>query len=213
MTSIKELRSKIERKKGRKEQIEKDIAYQQGRIAGLEAESLAAEQARTILQFIAQQTQQQIQVKFGHLVDLAQSMVFPRPYKLQFDFVPRRGRTEADLYLVRDERQTLPGFESGGGAVDIAGFALQAASLMIYRKRKNPGTRPVLLLDEPFKHLKGEEANCRAIEMVKLIAEHTGLQIIMVSDERAARSDIVAGADKVFNVSTDDNGVSLIAEV
>jgi ABC-type thiamine transport system ATPase subunit len=61
-----------------------------------------------------------------------------------------------------------------------------------------PHTRNVILLDEPFKHLKGQDANLRVLEMVREISKKLNLQIIMVSDERIPREDIIANADKVF---------------
>jgi hypothetical protein len=210
MISAKELRYAIERKKGSRDKTEKDMQTKRQEVLDLQTELDAAKEARTILQLIAQQTQQQVQIKFGKLVDLAQNIVFPRPYKIEFDFVPKRNRMETDLYFVRDDRRTMPGYESGGGAVDIGGFALQASSLMLHRKLKSPNTQAVLVLDEPFKHLKGETANKRAIEMVKTLSQHTGIQVIMVSDERAAREDIIAGADRVFLITQNDENESQI---
>ena len=67
-----------------------------------------------------------------------------------------------------------------------------------------------MLLDEPFIRLKGEDANRRALAIVKEISKSLGLQIIMVSDERVSREDIIANADRVFRITQDRSGMSRI---
>jgi len=68
----------------------------------------------------------------------------------------------------------------------------------------SPRNRACIWLDEPFKHLKGAEANKRALAMLKEICRPRpernwpGLQIIMIADERASREDIQEVADKLF---------------
>lgn len=48
--------------------------------------------------------------------------------------------------------------------------------------------------------------------MMHSVSQELGLQIITVSDERAPREDIVAGADKVFEVTKKD-GESKVKEL
>jgi DNA repair exonuclease SbcCD ATPase subunit len=122
--------------------------------------------------------------------------VFPNPYELKVEFIQRRNKTECDLYFVREGHKVDPLTASGVGAVDIASFALRIASWSM----KKPRTRNVILLDEPFKHLKGKDANHRVLNMINEISKRMGLQIIMVSDERIPKEDIIAAADRVFEV-------------
>jgi len=89
---------------------------------------------------------------------------------------------------------------SGLGAADVAAFSLRGASLSMAGK-----FRRVLLLDEPFQRLKGENENKRVIDLMRKISEKLKIQIICVNDERAAREDIITGADKVFYVSQINN--------
>ena len=96
---------------------------------------------------------------------------------------------------------------SGGGVVYVGSFALLTAVFNLSQPKK----RPILLLDEPFTGLKGKEANEKAIQMVKEISKQVGIQIIMVSDERAPLEEIEKGADKIFRVSM-KNGKSKINE-
>jgi len=58
-----------------------------------------------------------------------------------------------------------------------------------------------LILDEPFKHLKGEEANRKMLGMVRQVSKKLNIQIIMVSDERVSREATVELTDKLFETS------------
>jgi ABC-type sulfate/molybdate transport systems ATPase subunit len=87
--------------------------------------------------------------------------------------------------------------------VDVAAFALRIACWSM----QNPHSRPVLILDEPFKHLKGIEQNKKVLRMIRKISKRLKLQIIMISDERIPREDIIENADRVFEVSI-KNGIS-----
>ena len=119
------------------------------------------------------------------------ALIFP------IKFVPRRNKTECDITFVRGGSERDPMESTGFGAADICGFALRIAAWCIQKKK----SRPILALDEPFKHLKGVEPNRRAIQMMKEVSDKLGLQIISVSDERASIEDIEKGADKIFSVS------------
>jgi len=155
------------------------------------------EQAREVIREVGLKTQQQLQFHISDITSLALEAVFKDPYKLKVDFVQRRNKTECDLLFVRDDMELDPTEESGLGAVDIASFALRMASWSMER----PRLRNIIMLDEPFKHLKGAEANLRALDMIKEISEKMKVQIIMISDERIPREDIIAAADRLFDIS------------
>ena len=146
------------------------------------------------MRVVALKTQEQIQFHIGDLTSMALEAVFDDPYELVVEFVKRRNKTECDLYFARDGNKIDPLSASGGGAVDVAAFALRIASWSMTR----PHTRNVIILDEPFKHLKGHEANLRVLEMAREVSKKLNLQIIMVSDERIPKEDIIDNADKVF---------------
>jgi len=65
-------------------------------------------------------------------------------------------------------------------------------------------TYNTIILDEPFKHLKGHDANQRVLDMVNEVSKKLNIQIIMISDERIPKEDIIASADKVFEISIKD---------
>lgn len=163
------------------------------------------EQAREIIREVGLKTQQQLQFHIANMTSLALNTVFDNPYELVVNFVERRNKTECDLLFERDGLSIKPIDAAGVGAIDIAAFALRMASWSMQK----PHTRNVIMLDEPFKHLKGVDTNRRALEMIREISRKMNVQIIMISDERIPREDIISAADRVFEVSL-KNGISKI---
>lgn len=156
---------------------------------------------------MALKTQQQLSYNISGIASMALETVFDTPYELQLDFVERRNKTECDIYFVREAIHIDP-FSGGGGAIDVAAFALRVALWSM----ASPKSRPTLILDEPFKHLKGEEANKRVLQMVSQISKKLGLQVIMVSDERVSRETTIEFADKLFETSI-VNGETKVEEL
>lgn len=202
---IQQLRNNLEQRKGQKIALEQSITLSVQTIRDLRRSLRRHEQAREVIREVGLKTQQQLQYHIADITSLALEAVFNEPYALTVEFVQRRNKTECDLYFVRQGEQVDPITASGGGAVDVAAFALRVASWSMAR----PRTRNVLLLDEPFKHLKGGEANQRVLDMINEISRKMKLQIIMVSDERISREDIIASSDKVFEVKI-KKGVSQV---
>jgi len=205
--SLKDVKNEYQRKLGEKSRIEKQISQSQEELKNLNKRIKVAEKAKDIIRQVAQETQELLQYKLTNTVSTALESVFDDPYEFQASFEQRRGKTECDLSFVR-EGQSIPPLEASGyGAVDIASFALRAACWSMFRQ-----TRPVLVLDEPMKHLKGAEENRRAIAMMQEISKELGIQMIIVSDERAPLEDIQEESDKVFKVAI-KGGLSQIKEV
>ncbi len=191
---IKNLRTNLERQKGQQLQIQNTITQTTRTVKEKKRDLSRHEKAREIIREVGLKTQQQLSFHISDITSLALEAVFINPYKLVVDFVQRRNKTECDLYFDRDGNRVEPLQASGGGAVDVAAFALRIASWSMQR----PKSRNVVILDEPFKHLKGVRENILVLDMVKEISKKLGIQIIMVSDERIDREEIVMRADKVF---------------
>ncbi len=191
---IKNLRTNLERQKGQELQIQNTITQTTRTVREKKRDLSRHEKAREIIREVGLKTQQQLSFHISDITSLALEAVFINPYKLVVDFVQRRNKTECDLYFDRDGNRVEPLQASGGGAVDVAAFALRIASWSMQR----PKSRNVVILDEPFKHLKGVRENILVLDMVKEISKKLGIQIIMVSDERIDREEIVMRADKVF---------------
>lgn len=192
--SIQDIRNKLEQQKGRQQQITRSIAESERKLKVYARELSRHERAREFIREVGLKTQQQLQYHISDITSLALESVFNNPYSLIAEFVQRRNKTECDLYFEREGDKVDPLSASGGGAVDVASFALRVASWSM----EHPKSRNVMILDEPFKHLKGEEANLQVLEMVRELSRKLNMQIIMISDERISREDIIANADKVF---------------
>lgn len=195
--TIQDLRTNLEQQKGKKQGIEQRINDIELEIKRKSRDRKNHEEALEIVKAVGLKTQQQLQYHISNITSMALEAVFVNPYKLEIEFVENRNKTECNIYFVRNGSKIDPRSASGGGAVDVAAFALRLACWSM----KNPKNRNVIILDEPFKHLKGKEANLKVLDMVNQISKTLGLQIIMVSDERIDRDDIIAKSDKVFECS------------
>lgn len=200
--TIQAFRAKLERRKGQREQVEKAITDTERRLVNHKSQLRAHERAREVIRLVGLETQKQLTYNINEITSMALNAVLDNPYDLELDFVERRNKTECDVWFVRDGERVGP-FDGGGGAVDVAAFALRVASWSMSR----PRTRNVLILDEPFKHLKGEATNRKMLEMVKQVSEKLGIQIIMVSDERVSREATIDATDRLFETSI-KNGIT-----
>ncbi len=195
-SKVEALRTYLERRKGKREQIQSTLKTAEEQIQEDRKSLRHHEKAKEVIRQVGLKTQQQLSYNINEITSLALNSVLDDPYDLELEFVERRDKTECDIYFVRDGIKIKP-FDAGGGAVDIAAFALRIASWSM----QYPKTRNILILDEPFKHLKGEETNKRMLEMVQQISKKLGIQIIMISDERVSREATLAASDKLFETT------------
>lgn len=162
------------------------------------------ERAQTIIKTVAKITQQELEFHLSELVSLAMCSVFDDPYELQVEFVVRRDRTEADIWFVKDGERIDPMSSTGGGAVDVAAFALNVALWTLLPRK----SRPTFIQDEPLKWLKGGDLPVNGALMMSEISKRVGLQIIMVSHI----PDQIEHADHEIRVMQ-KNGISQVKEV
>jgi DNA repair exonuclease SbcCD ATPase subunit len=196
------LRSLIEQKKGQRIQLNKlyKEADQEEAVHIKRAEH--TRQAQTVVQQVARMTQEELQFHFSELVSLALATVFDDPYKFRLEFVLRRDRSEADLFLERGEEKVHPMSAAGGGVVDVAAFALRVAMWCM----QQPRSRATLILDEPFRFLS-RDLQDRAALMIKEISQRLNLQIIMVTHN----NELIDSADAFFQTHL-SNGQTIITK-
>jgi len=200
MSRIQAYRTKLEQLKGKRAKIVEDIALLKTEIEQSETSLKQHEQAREIIREVGLKTQSQLQVYISDIATLALNAVFDDPYELQVEFVQRRNKTECDIFFVRDGNRIDPLTASGGGAVDIASFALRIASWSM----ATPHTRNTIVLDEPFRFLSMGLQE-RAATMLKEISTKLGIQFILIT-----HNEILASfADKTFEVKL-KKGISQI---
>lgn len=186
------LRTRLERQRGKKIQIERTLAEKEQALLLLQKQFKRHEKAREIIREVGLQTQQQLQFHISDVTSLALESVFNDPYQLKVDFVQRRNKTECDLLFVKGDSELDPLTASGGGAVDVAAFALRIASWSM----AHPRTRATIILDEPLRFLSVDNQE-KASRMIKELSQRLGLQFIIVTHE----SVLASYADKVFEVS------------
>ncbi len=149
-------------------------------------------QGRSIVQIVAEKTQQKLEWHISNLVTTALASVFPDPYDFALRFVQRRNKTEADLIFSKNGNESDDLLNTaGGGVVDVAGFALRIA---LWSIRKN---RAVIIMDEPMRFLSADLQQ-KASNMLKEISSKLGIQIIMVSH----LPGMIASADKIIEVKS-----------
>jgi DNA repair exonuclease SbcCD ATPase subunit len=158
------------------------------------------EQAREIIRTVGLSTQQSLQFHISDIASLALESVFNEPYKLVLEFIERRNKTECDIVFERDGEKFKPLDATGGGAVDVAAFALRIASWSMQQHR----TRNIIVLDEPMRFLSAEYQE-NASEMIKEISDKLGIQFLVITHN----STLASYADKTFKVSI-KNGVSKV---
>jgi DNA repair exonuclease SbcCD ATPase subunit len=199
-TNLLLLRQKLQEKKGQKIQIEKQLEENKIQLKEAQRSLVRHEEAKEIIRSVGQKTQEQISYHISDITSLAMDAVFKEPYQLKVDFVQRRNKTECDLSFERDGMKIDPLTASGGGAVDVASFALRIASWSMM----NPKTRATIILDEPMRFLSSDNQE-RASAMIKEVSQKLGIQFVIVT-----HNDILASyADKTFTVSI-KKGVSKV---
>lgn len=189
MSTVAEYRQKLYGAVGRRDQLRTQLETLITTGDQLEREGEALDKAQALLQKVAQETQQHLKFHIEDMVQAALEATFPNTYQFRVTFEIKRGQTEAALDFVRAGRPVKPMEGSGGGAVDIAAFALRLAAWSLGH------TRPLIILDEPFRFLS-EGLRPQAGEMLHQLSRKLGLQIIMVTHD----PKIVDASDKVFKV-------------
>jgi len=197
----------VEYKRGQRDQLQLSIEANKADRLKDYRQFIRHERSLVIVKEVGLATQKQLEYHLADQVSLAMEAVFDDPYDLKVNFQEKRGQSEAELLFTRRDMEMPPIGSAGGGAINIASFALRVA---YWSMRQDKAVMSVLLLDEPFQQLKGERANKLALMMVQEISMKLGVQVIMVSDERIPREDIIDNADKVIHVSQRKTGVSVV---
>lgn len=202
--NIQKIRNLLEQKKGARDQINNDLNQAIASKNEIEKEIAYSEKAQTIIQVVARATQEELEYRITEPVSLALAAVYENnPYKMSAKFeITGRGTTECHLGFERNGNVIKPIEASGGGPIDIASLALRIGSWSLAQ----PRSRPVLILDEPFRWVSRNKM-ALAGQMLKETAKQLNLQIIFISHIE----ELIGCADKIFQV-TIEKGISKIEE-
>lgn len=159
--------------------LESSLAQEKRNLVECEDSLTNIEEAQKILQMIAEGIQREAHEKISNVVTRCLAAVFDNPYDFEIDFEQKRGKTEANLQFVRDGVRFInPMRQVGGGPIDVAAFALRLACLILQR----PPLRPVLILDEPFRNIRGKAYRHRVRTLLETLSKEMGVQFILNVD-------------------------------
>lgn len=190
---LSELLSNVDRCYGQLEYVRESLISTKKELSKTKKEIEYAEKARAIIQKVAKETQQQVQMKVSSLATMGMNAVFDDPYEMELQFVERRNKTELDFVFKRNGHEFSPLDSSGGGAIDVATLTLQICMLSIHFPKK----RMILVMDEPLKWLKGKDYPERGAQLIKEISDKLGIQIIMISHD----PQLIDSADRIFEIT------------
>lgn len=198
-----DLRRRVTVLRGRREQLMSSHAQAKQRLEELDQYRQDCEKAQAIIQFVAKQTQDQLEYRISELTSCALEAVFPKPYRLRVRFEQKRGRTECALVFVSPSgEEVAPMDATGFGPVDVASFALRLTMLTIQKPKK----RPLIILDEPFKFVS-KDLLSRVAELLHELTEKMGIMFIIITHE----DRLIWDGDTVFRVAQKD-GESFIVD-
>ncbi len=190
----------VDRQKTERSVLVKQRKTERDKRAALEQDEKDLTKARAVIQQAALDTQGHLQTRLSSLVSSALEAVFPgQGLDFRLTFEPKRGRTECLLEVGENGVYNPPLEAHGGGVVDVVSFALRMSFWSMQR------TRPVLVLDEPFKFLSADLIPLAA-DMMRAMSDKLGLQILMVSHI----SDFEGIADRVFKLQRVLNNTGLV---
>jgi len=138
-----------------------------------------SEEAQNVIQRTAQAVQQRAHNSIAGVVSRCLESIFDDPYEFKIEFERKRGRTEAKLIFLRDGIVfDDPINQIGGGVCDVAAFALRLSCIILNR----PPKRRVVVLDEPFKDIRGKQFRERVRTLVLQLSKELDIQFILNID-------------------------------
>lgn len=137
-------------------------------------------EGQRLVQQIAEKVQQYAHRQLASVVTKCLQSVFgeQEAYEFLIQFAQKRGKTEAALCFAKDGQLfDNPKREVGGGCIDVAALALRLACLVLAKPQK----RKLLIMDEPYRGLNGEENRKRMGKLLLTLSKEMQVQIIMSS--------------------------------
>lgn len=134
--------------------------------------------AQKILQHVAASIQTIAHKQITSIVTKALRTVFPDDgYKFRINFNRKRGKTEAQMVFVKNGIEIDPTTEDSGGVLDVAAFALRLSALLL----STPKRRRLLICDEGFKWVHGEDNRRRLSELLESLSKDLEIQMVFTT--------------------------------
>ena len=168
------------------------------------------EKVRIIFAMASDQARQQLKIFIEETVTRALQVAgFPGQPRFKVLLGERAGSPAAEWRIIEaredgSEMETSVEDSHGGGLVDVVSLALRLALL----QRSRPKPAPLIILDEPAKHVSAEYAPNVAFFLKEFCAA-TGVQAIMVTHNET----LADMADTAVHVSKPAGGPSEVKQV
>ena len=188
MLSIAELNKKVTAGRARLDVLTGNLKKKTTQVDSLKVTLDNQKKASALLQDVASKTQEQLKQAVETVVQSCINLLFPG-YEFKVNFIPKRGKVDAEFRICKGGVELDPLASNGGGVVDAVSFSLRAGCLRLANRR------PILLLDEPFKCVRGTPRR-ELGEVLNTLVETMGVQVLMVSD--VAGTDINAEQEYSF---------------
>lgn len=147
-------------------------------LAEAREEETAILEAQEVINEVATAVQERMHRHIARIVGLCLRAVFEDPYEFRIRFEKRRGKTEARMVFSRDGSEyDDPINEVGGGVIDVVSLALRIAVICL-----KPRLRRCLILDEPFRNIRGRGNRRRTRGMLEKLAQELGFQFVLNTD-------------------------------
>ena len=143
-------------------------------------------EAQAVLQEVARGVQELAHQRISTLVTKCLQTVFGPSYELAVEFVKKRNKTEAIIYVCKDGHKLDPSDSSGGGICDLAAFSLRLACLSL----QLPQGRKVLIMDEPFKWVSANHRTKIRL-MLEMLSEELGMQFILSTHMKSLQTGTI----------------------
>ena len=183
------LRQKINEDKAALKYHTQRLADTERKIKLEERHEVVLKKCRVILHASALKIQKEVKAYLDNLVSMALKAVLEDPYQFEAIFETKHNETECRMVFKRDGDERDPLDSTGGGAVDVAAFALRVA---IQRMICN---RAVLFLDEPYRNVS-DDRHPFVIDLLETVNKKLQLQLIMITH----RDKLTDRADRVITI-------------
>lgn len=175
-------RAKIDEKMAALSLLRDRVSSEREALAEVRGRIEAIGEALHLTQGVAQEVQTKVHSQIAHIVTRCLLAVFPVEYEFRLVFERKRGRTEAIPVVLKEGQEVDPMESSGGGLVDVIGFGLRLACLLLHQ----PPLRRVLILDEPFRFVdKTLRPEIRTL--LETLSQEMGVQIVLVTHDPGLR--------------------------
>lgn len=198
-SKLEEFSQALTKKQGELDYLQKHYDSLELRLKQTLKEQTRVVESRSIIQRAVFMTQERLKYKISSVVTQALATIFDDPYEFKVEFVERRNATECDLLFSRGGEDYDPLESAGHGAADVASFTLRISYWLL------SATAPLIILDEPFRHLS-EDLQPAAAYIIKTLAKEFDLQFIIVSHEE----EITNCADRHYKFYLDNRITNFI---